>query len=169
MGAASVAVTVRRAHEGDLPDILRIYNDEILTGTATWDEEPWTLERRQAWFKEHDASTPVLIAEVDGMVAGFAYLTRMSEKSGWRFTRENTIYLDRPYRGRGVGTVLLGALLEEARALGLRLIVASITSENEPSIALHRKLGFEVVGTLHQAGFKFGRRLDTTYMELVLE
>jgi phosphinothricin acetyltransferase len=169
MDATATVVTIRKGREADLAAILRIYNDEILTGTATWDEAPWTMERRRAWFAEHDELTPVLIAETpEGEVAGFAYLSRMSEKSGWRFAREDTIYLDSAYRGRGVGRILLQALLDEARRIGLRLIVASITSENAPSIALHRRCGFEVVGTLRNAGFKFGRWMSTTYMQLDL-
>jgi phosphinothricin acetyltransferase len=164
-----VVVKIRRAREDDLPAIQRIYNDEILTGTATWDEAPWTMERRDAWFAGHDDLAPVLIAEAaNGDVAGFAYLSRMSDKSGWRFTREDTIYLDPAYRSRGVGRVLLEALIEEARRIGLRLIVASITSENAASIALHRGCGFETVGTFRNAGFKFGRWMDTTDMQLDL-
>jgi phosphinothricin acetyltransferase len=165
----AVAVAIRRAHEGDLPAILRIYNDEILAGTATWDEAPWTMARRREWFAGHDDLTPVLVAEAaNGDVAGFAYLSRMSDKAGWRFTREDTIYIAPAYRGRGVGRVLLEALLAEARRIGLRLIVASITSDNAASIALHRGCGFETVGTFRNAGFKFGRWMDTTYMQIDL-
>jgi L-amino acid N-acyltransferase len=165
----ATAVHIRRATPADLPTILRIYNDEIETGTATWDEEPWTMEQRIAWFAGHDAGQPILVAEMaNGDVAGFAYLTLMSTKSGWRFTREDTIYLDPGYRGRGIGRRLLTALLDEARALHIRLVVASITWDNAASIALHRNLGFETMGTMHNAGFKFGRWMDTTYMQLDL-
>ena len=159
---------VRPAREEDLAAIQRIYNDEVMTGVATWDEAPWTWERRLEWWREHDALTPVLVAEAAGELAGFAYLSYMSAKSGWRFTREDTIYVDRRWRGRGVGRVLLTALLDEARALELQLVVASIESSNEASLRLHTSLGFEVVGTLRDAGRKFGRRLSTTYMQLVL-
>lgn len=162
------SVRIRPACEDDLTAINCIYNREILTGTATWDEEPWTAEQRRAWFAGHDASTPVLVAESDGAVAGFAYLTKMSQKSGWRFTREDTVYIDEAQRGRGIGRALLKALLDEARRIGVHLVVASITSENEVSIGLHRALGFEVVGTLKEAGLKFGRWLDTTYMQIVV-
>ncbi|MEX0782076.1 MAG: N-acetyltransferase family protein [Dehalococcoidia bacterium] len=163
-------VTVRPAAAGDIEAIQRIYNDAILTTTATWDEEPWPLERRLAWWQDHNNPLePILVAEVDGSVAGFAYLTRMSAKSGWRFTRENTIYIDADWRGRGVGRVLLTGLLGEARRIGVHLVVASITDENEASIKLHASLGFETVGTLREAGYKGGRRLNTCYMQLVLE
>jgi L-amino acid N-acyltransferase len=160
--------TIRHATEEDLADIQRIYNEAIRTGTATWDEEPWTTKQRAAWFAAHGGSQPVLCAQISTKFAGFAYLSLMSQKSGWRFTREDTIYIDPAFHGAGVGRALLTALLDEARNLGLRLIVASITWDNAASIALHRSLGFETMGTLHNAGFKFGRWMDTTYMQLDL-
>ncbi len=160
-------VIVRYAREADLEAIQRIYNHEVLNGTATWDEEPWPMEKRIAWFAEHDALSPLLVAEAHGQVVGFAALSKMSQKSGWRFTREDTIYLDAAWRGKGLGRRLLGDLLEEAWRMGMHVVAASITSENEVSIALHRALGFEVVGTLREAGLKFGRRLDTTYMQVL--
>lgn len=163
------AITIRKAREDDLEAILRIYNLEIETGTATWDEVPWTMEKRRAWFAGHDELTPVLVADADGECAGFAYLSLMSDKSGWRFSREDTIYIDERYRGKGVARILLPALIDEARRIGVRLVVASITSTNEASLALHARFGFEVMGTMRQAGFKFGKRMDTTYMQLVLE
>ena len=164
----AVALAIRPCRAEDLPAILRIYNDEIETGVATWDEAPWTMEQREAWFAGHDASTPVLVAEAEGEVVGFAYLTFMSAKSGWRFTREDTIYIDPEARGQGVGDLLLGALLEAARAIGVHLVVASITSTNVASLELHKKHGFEDAGTLRGAGFKFGEWRDTTHMQRVL-
>jgi L-amino acid N-acyltransferase YncA len=165
---ARASPAIRPATVGDLAAIQAIYNDEILHGTATWDEEPWPLAKRRAWFAEHDALSPVLVAECAGRFAGFAYLSPCSPKSGWRFSREDTIYIDKEMRGAGVGTRLLAALLEEARRLDLNLIIASITSDNEASLTLHAHAGFEVVGTHRQAGFKFGRWLDTTLMQRVL-
>jgi phosphinothricin acetyltransferase len=145
--------------------ILRIYNEEILHGVATWDEAPWTMERRKAWFAGHDESTPVLVAEVEGEFAGFAYLSMLSDKAGWRFSREDTIYLDPKFHGQGIGKILLVALLEEGRRIGVNLVVASITSSNAASLALHKRLGFEFVGEWHEAGFKFGKWMDTTYLQ----
>ena len=166
----ATGVFVRQAVDADVEAIQRIYNDAILTTTATWDEEPWTWERRLAWWQDHNnPAEPIIVAEAEGHVVGFAYLTRMSAKSGWRFTRENTIYIDAQWRGRGVGRVLLTGLIDEARRIGIHLVVASITNENVASIQLHESLGFEMVGTFREAGYKFGRRLDTCYMQLVLE
>ncbi len=169
MTASSVAVSIRPAEERDLVEINRIYNREIEFGTATWDTEPWPMERRRAWWAGHgDPLQPVLVAEVEGAFAGFAYLTVMSQKHGWRFTREDTIYIDEVHRGMGVGRALLGALLEAGRGLGGRLVVASITSTNEGSIRLHEQLGFQVKGIMRNAGYKFERWLDTTYLQLDL-
>lgn len=168
MTGISNQLVVRPAREDDLAAINRIYNAEIEHGTATWDTVPWTIERRHQWFAGHDRMNPVLVAEHDGEVAGFAYVTLVSQKHGWRFTREDTIYIDEPFRGRGVAGVLLAALLEEMRALGVRLVIASITSTNEASIRLHRKHGFEVMGEMRNAGFKFGKWMATTYMQLDL-
>lgn len=156
---------IRDARLDDLETINRIYNEAIGTSTATWDEEPWTIEKRQAWFDEHGALSPVLIAEVSGTAVGFAGLTRMSQKSGWRFTREDTIYLETAARGQGIGRLLLAELLERARAIGIRLVVASISSDNAASLALHAGLGFETVGELRNAGYKFGQWQSTMYLQ----
>ena len=167
--ASATATFVRPCRRDDLAAVLRIYNEAILTGVATWDESPWTMEQRETWFDGHDDRTPVLVAEVGGAVVGFAYLTLMSPKSGWRFTREDTIYVDPAAQGVGVGKALLGALLEAARGIGVRLVVASITSTNTASLELHRQFGFSDAGTLHNAGFKFGEWLDTMHLELDLQ
>ncbi|MBI5948133.1 MAG: N-acetyltransferase [Chloroflexi bacterium] len=168
---APTVPAIRFATEDDLPAILRIYNDAILTTVATWDEGPWTMERRREWWAEHqaDALTPVIVAEAGGEVAGMAYLSRMSQKSGWRFTLEDTIYVDPGHHGQGVGRALLGELLELARKQGTHVVVASITSSNEASIALHKALGFEYIGEIREAGWKFGQRHSTTYWQRILD
>lgn len=159
---------IRPATEADLEAINRIHNPEILHGTATWDLEPWTMDQRRAWFAGHDAMNPVLVAQHASEVVGFAYATLVSQKAGWRFTREDTIYIDERFRGQGVGDQLLAALLEELRRLGVRLVIASITSTNTASIRLHSKFGFQVMGEMKNAGHKFGQWLSTTYMQVDL-
>ncbi len=159
---------VRHAAASDLGAINRIYNHELLHGTATWDEEPWSIEQRREWFEQHDQSTPVLVAELDGGVVGFAYLSLYRPKVGYRFTRENTVYVEEGHQGRGVGRRLLEALLEEARRGGVHAVIAVIEAENAVSIRLHERLGFELIGTEREVGFKFGRWLDSVYMELLL-
>src|SRR5687768_14621870 len=100
------APRIRPATEADLVEINRIYNHEVATGVATWDIEPWSLERRHAWFAEHDASTPVLVADapgVEGTLAGFGYLALHRPRAGYRYSREDTLYVDPPYQRRGIG------------------------------------------------------------------
>ncbi len=169
MTTPAVSVLIRPAEEGDLAAINRIYNHEILHGTATWDIEPWGIEKRQEWWAAHrDPFQPVLVAELDGEVVGFAYLTYVSQKYGWRFSREDTIYLDERHRRRGIGRLLLAAILDAGREIGVRVVVASITSTNETSIRLHQEFGFEITGTWRKAGYKFEEWLDTTYLQLDL-
>lgn len=165
---APAALVIRDATHADLDAINRIYNDAIETTTATWDEVPWTAAKRAEWFAEHGPSTPVLVAETGGAVAGFAYLTLMSQKSGWRFTREDTIYIDPAFHRQGIGRKLLGDLLDRARALDVRLVVATISSDNPASIALHENLGFTLAGQLHGSGYKFDAWRDTLYMTVDL-
>ncbi|MGK2964170.1 MAG: N-acetyltransferase family protein [Tepidiformaceae bacterium] len=164
-------VVVRHATRADLPAINGIYNEEVLRGTATWDYEPWTAEQREHWFDEHEAdpSQPVLVAQVGQHVAGFAYLSYYRTKVGYRFTRENTVYIDAGQRRRGIARLLMERLLAEARAHDIHAVVAVIAGENQPSIELHAGLGFEVAGTMREVGYKFDRWLDLTQMVVRLD
>lgn len=163
-------ICIRDAQDRDLEAINEIYNDEILNGTATWDEAPWTIDQRRAWFAElRTNDLPVLVAEVDGSVGGFAYLSAYRAKTGYRFTREDTIYLARRCRGKGLGTPLLTALIQRAQCAGAHLLVGVISGDNEASIQLHRKLGFTEAGTKRECGFKFGRWLDVVEMVRILD
>jgi phosphinothricin acetyltransferase len=167
----SEPITIRAATIDDVAAINALYNHEIANGTASYDEVEWPFEKRLAWFKAHEVdSQPVLVAEDSGTgeVIGFCSLTLLSDKSGYRFTRENTIIIRPDYHRRGIGRALLTALLDEARRLGLRLIVALVTSTNEGSIGLHEALGYRVTGTLENAGYKFGEWHSTVYLQLDL-
>lgn len=147
-----------------------LYNDEILHGTATWDDEPWSLARRRLWFEalRRDSSTPILVTSIGADFAGFGYLSAYRPRSGYRFTRESTLYVPETFRRQGVGRLLLGALVERAHVSGVHALLAVIEAENAPSIALHEATGFEVVGHQRETGFKFGRWLDAITMELLI-
>ena len=166
-------VHVRPAVETDLDAIQRIYNHEILTGTATWDLEPWTDDVRRDWLLEHaaDPSIPVVVAEVvggQGEIAGFAYLSIYRAKAGYRYTRETSVYVDARFHRAGVGRALMQAQLASARALALHSLMAVIEAANEASIALHAGFDFERVALKREVGRKFGRWLDSVEMELLL-
>ena len=160
---------VRPAAAGDLQRIHDIYNDAVLTGTATWDLDPWTMAQRMTWWEEHcaDASMPVVVAEHDARVIGFACLSKYRPKPGYRFTREDTVYVEPDFHGRGVGRALLTPIIAGAAAHGTHAILALIEASNEASIALHRSFGFELAGLQREIGFKFDRWLDLVTMELL--
>jgi phosphinothricin acetyltransferase len=163
--------TIRPAVRDDVPAILAIYNEAVLHTTATYDEEPLTLEQRRAWYDEHvRARLPVFVAlDAAGTVAGWSSLSWYHAKPGYRFTVENSVYVATAHQGRGLGARLLAPLIEAAQQRGLRAILAAIDSGNTASLRLHARFGFEPVGHFRQIGRKFGRWLDVVYLERLLE
>lgn len=160
---------VRDAVEGDLPGILEIHNEAIAHSTAIWDETPADLDERRRWFDDrHAQGFPILVAEIDGRVAGYASYGVWRAKSGYRHTVENSVYVHADFHRRGVATALMTALIERARTAGVHVIVASVESTNTTSTALHERFGFRVVAQMPEVGRKFGRWLDMTYMQLTL-
>lgn len=157
---------IRPARPADAAAIAAIYNHYVLNSTATFRETVETVAEREAWIAAHTAPHLALVAEdAAGTVLGWASLSRFHERSAFRFTAEDSIYLHPDHCGRGLGGVLLAALLAAAEGGGLHTIVAAITSEQERSLALHRRHGFTESGRLRQAGFKFGRWLDLVYLQ----
>jgi len=162
-------VTIRAARENDLPQILDIYNEAILNTTAVYDYTAHTLPMRQAWFAAKQADGfPVLVAELEGQVAGFASLGTFRHWDAYRYTAENSLYVASSYRGQGVGQLLLTHLLATAQAMNLHAIVAGIDADNQVSLHLHRKHGFQEVAHFRQVGYKFDRWLDLKFMQLIL-
>lgn len=162
-------MTVREATDEDLPALLAIHNEAVRTTTAIWDEDEVDLEDRREWLHQRRAAGfPVLVAEVDGVVAGYTSYGPWRPKSGYRHTVENSLYVLASHHGQGLGSELLDALLAHARAGDFHRMMAMIESSNEVSVALHRRRGFRVVGEMDQVGTKFGRWLDLTVMQLDL-
>ena len=165
----TTTATVRAATEADLSAINAIYNREVADGVATWDTQPWSDEQRLAWFNEHRmAGAAALVAEVDGTVVGYADLSFYKTRGGYRFTREDTVYIAPDYQRQGIGRALLEALLSEARSYMVHAVIARIEATNEASIELHRALGFEVTGEERGTGYKFGEWRDLVQMQIVL-
>ncbi|KAA0023078.1 GNAT family N-acetyltransferase [Antrihabitans cavernicola] len=161
---------IRDAVVADLPDILVIHNIAIAESTAIWDTEPSDLENRVEWFHQRAADAhPILVAEVDGRVAGYASYGQWRPKSGYRQTVENSVYVADEFHRRGIATALMTELLDRARHADLHVMVAGIESANHTSIALHERFGFTVVGQLPEVGRKFDRWLDLTLMQLTLD
>ncbi len=160
---------IRDAHDDDLPEILAIHNDAVLTTTAIWNSTPVDLDDRRAWLQaRRQAGYPVLVAERDGIVAGYASFGDWRAWEGYRFTVENSIYVRADQRGHGLGSVLLAPLVAAASALGKHVMVAGIEASNEASIRLHRRHGFEQVAHFREVGEKFGRWLDLVFLQKAL-
>jgi L-amino acid N-acyltransferase len=156
---------LRAAGTGDLEGILRIYNDAILTTTATFDTEAKSLAERRSWFEAHDEAHPVLVVCRGDETAAWGSLSRWSDKQAYDTTAEVSVYVAREYRGRGLGTLLLARLVETAGKAGLHMLLSRIAEGNEASLAMHRRFGFRHVGTLKEAGRKFGRFIDVEIFE----
>lgn len=162
-------IRVRDAADGDLPAIHAIFNHWIEHSTASFRTVPDTIEQTRAWFSNRDAAHPVLVAEHDGAVAGWASLNVHKPTGGYRHTVELSVYLRDDERGRGLGRRLLGELLERARAAGHHAVLGGVCTEQAASMRLHESMGFVKVAHLREVGFKFGRWLDVAYFEKVLE
>lgn len=160
---------IRPATEADLPAITAIFNDVIATSTAIYADDPLTLEDRAAWFAQRRAAGyPVLVAD-DGAVAGVASFGDFRAWPGFRHTVEHSVHTRADARGRGLGSALMGALFEPARALGKHVMIAGIDAANEGSIRMHERLGFQRGAVLREVGRKFGRWLDLELMQKFLD
>jgi L-amino acid N-acyltransferase YncA len=160
-------ISIRPAAPHDLAAITRIYDHAVRHGTASFEIEPpdeAEMARRQQALLA--GGFPYLVAEQDGMVAGYAYAGPYRARPAYRWSVEDSIYLDPRMQGRGIGRTLLERLIVEAQARKFRQMIAVIgDSANAPSIELHRALGFRLVGTFDNVGFKFGRWLDSVLMQ----
>lgn len=162
-------VNIRRATLADLDDITDIYNEAILTTTAAFDIEPRTRADRQAWFDAHDARHPILVAELEQKVVGWASLTRWNPRAAYADTAETSMYVQAEHRGKGIGRQLKQAIIEEAKRLGFHTLIAGVAEGSDASLHLNKSFGFELVGTFKEVGRKFGELLDVTYLQLMLK
>lgn len=158
-------MSIRDATEDDVPPILEIFNHEVAHSSAMWIERPSTIEERLAWLLQRRAQGfPVLVVEEEGRVLGYGSFAQFRPYDGFRNTVEHSLYIARDAQGRGHGRAMLGALIDRARAMGKRVMIAAIDSENEGSIRLHEHAGFTRCGLVPGVGEKFGRRLDMVLM-----
>ena len=161
-------MNLRNARADDLDAINAIYNHYVQHSTCTYQETPESIEGRREWFAHHGAPHPVIVAEIDGEVVGWGSLSAYHPRSAYRHTVEDSVYVAPSVQGRGIGSAILGDLIERARALGHHAVIAAIDADQPASIALHAKFGFAPVGRFREVGFKFDRWLDVVYMELLL-
>lgn len=162
-------VSLRAAQESDAQAIAEIYNYEVENSTATFDLVPRSVEAQREWISARSGafSATVAVDSVAGVI-GFAALSTYRDRAGYRTTVENSVYVHRDHQRRGVGKLLLAALLDSARDSGFHTVIARIDSQSAGSLALHGSLGFVEVGVEREIGRKFGRWLDSVIMQRML-
>ena len=160
---------IREAITEDLQDILAIYNDAIVNSTAVYTYQTQTIEDRRNWFQQKkEEGFPVLVYELDNKVVGFATFGPFRAWPAYKYSIEHSIYVDKNYRKKGIGTALLKELIAVANEREYMTLIAGIDADNEKSIAMHKNFGFEFVGTIQKAGYKFNRWLNLSFYQLEL-
>ena len=162
-------IQIRKAQFGDLEAITDIYNEAILTTTATFDTEPKSVSERLEWFQAHDERHPILVAVIDGSVVGWASLSKWSDRCAYDDCAETSFYVKSEFRGQGIGGKLSEAIITEARQARLHTLIARIAEGSNASVHLHERAGFVHVGMLKEVGRKFGQLLDVYIMQKMLE
>jgi len=160
-------LALRKASIDDLVEITEIYNEAIINTTATFDTQPKTLEEQKTWFDSHQPNYPILIAEQDNLVVGWASLSKWSDRCAYSGTAEVSLYVRKEYRGKGIGRQLLKALIEEGKTINLHTIIARIAGNNKVSHNLFESEDFQKIGAMKEVGRKFGKLLDVYLMQYI--
>jgi phosphinothricin acetyltransferase len=163
------ALAIRPAQLADAAAVAAIYAHHVAHGTASFDTTPRSEGDTAAKIVECGKSGwPFLVADHEGQVVGYAYATQFRDRPAYKSTCENSIYVSPAHVGRGVGTALLSALIAAAERAGFRQMIAVIGGAEAASVALHSRAGFVEAGRMRSVGRKFGRWLDTLYMQKAL-
>jgi L-amino acid N-acyltransferase len=163
-----MSARVRLAMPDDAEATRAIYNREVQGSTVTFDLVPRTASQQRRWLEEHRGPHPAIVALDGDIVVGFGSLSPYRERPAYSTTVEDSVYVDRAYRGRGVGRLLLDELVSLARSHGFHAVMARIVGGHEVSIALHRACGFDMVGVEREVGRKFGQWLNVAVMQRLL-
>ncbi len=160
-------VNIRTAERRDLPRLTEIYNYYVINTPVTFDVEPYTVERREAWFAQFGATGRhrLLVAESADGIVGYAGTTRFRPKAAYDTTAETTIYCAPEAVGGGIGRQLYAALFEALRGEDIHRFVAGYALPNPATAAIHEKFGFKVVGIFSENGRKFGKYWDVCWTE----
>ncbi len=163
---SSVPVSIRPVQEADADAIAAIYAHHVLHGTASYEIEPPSVKETIAKIRRvTEPGWPFIVAEEGGEVVGYAYVTQFRDRAAYRYACEDSIYVAADKARRGIGTILLNVLIDRSALFGFRTIVAVVGGAEPASIALHESCGFREVGRLSKVGFKFGRWLDSVYLQ----
>ena len=163
------SLTIRKAVLTDLDAITGIYNEAILTTTATFDTEPKSAAERLNWFQSRTGRHPILVAVLEGKVVGWSSLTEWSDRRAYDDTGETSFYVKSEFRAQGIGRKLKEALIDEARRLNYHTLIARVAEGSNESLHLNESYGFVRVGTLKEVGRKFGKLLDVHILQKMLD
>jgi L-amino acid N-acyltransferase len=161
-------ISIRPARPADLKTVNAIFNYYVAHSTCVWTTTPCSEAERVAWYEEHGASMPVLVAQSGGDVVGWGALGSFRTAYTLAGTLEDSVYVHHDFHRRGIGARLLTELIAAARRVGLRSILANISADQTPSIRLHEKFGFRKMAHLRQVGWKFNQWFDAVYFQLLL-
>lgn len=159
---------IRSVRTSDAAAICDIYNDYIKTSTATFEEEPVSVEEMMERINSITRDFPWLVVEVDGAVVGYTYARKWRDRAAYRHTAETGTYLDARFTGKGIGTRLKKSLLDELKARGFHVVISGISLPNPASIALCENFRFKKVAHFSEVGYKFGKWIDVGYWQLKL-
>lgn len=164
-------IIVQCTHERHADAILEIFNDAIINSTALYDYKPRDAQKMVAWFEAKRAGKfPVIgVEDENGTLLAFGSYGTFRAFPAFKYTMEHSVYVHKDHRGRGLGRVIMDAVIAAARENDVHALMGAIDATNAGSIALHERLGFKHVGTLPEVGFKFGRWLDLAFYQLLLD
>ena len=164
-------INIRDIEKKDIKEVLEIYNFHIINGLANFEEEPISYENFNIFYQKIlELKLPFIVCEKNDKIIGFTYLNKFREKSGYRYSFEDSIYIDNNFIGLGIGNMLLKELINASlNNKNIKTIIAVIGNYNsQPSIRIHKKNGFKIVGTMNKIGFKNNQWLDSIYMQKIL-
>jgi phosphinothricin acetyltransferase len=162
-------ISIRNATQEDQKLILDIYNDAVVNTTATFDTDLRSYEKQLEWFDNHKKNHPVIVAEIDNQLVGWASLSPWSDRCAYDTTVEVSVYVHKDFRSQGIGSKLLEWITLEGKKAGNHTVLSRITQGNESSIHIHEKFGYSHVGVMKEVGFKFGKFLDVHMMQIMYE
>ena len=165
---------IREAVESDIPAIQKIYNEHTndITSVVSFEEKTPSIEElTMRWRYIKNDNLPFIVCEMEDVIAGYAYATKFRSRAAYRHTVEESVYVAQKYQGQGVGKALLLKIIDQCKYLNVRCIVGVLGTEqdNPVSVLLHRKIGFQNVGTLHDVGYKNGKWVDRLMMEYIIK
>jgi L-amino acid N-acyltransferase YncA len=161
-------VVIRKAARSDLQAINDIYNYYVLNSTCTYQAKPDTMMERNAWFDEHGGDYPVIVAEENSTVVGWASLSKFKKREAYRPTVEISIYIRHDRLCKGIGSILLKEMIGSAKAIGYHSILAAISADQQLSVKIHKRHGFKKAAHLKEVGYKFNKWLDVVYYQLLI-